>query len=270
MKSKSTISLFIFFIMCSFTYQIDLSSMVRTVRHKEKHTSTAKPLILNELTLSSKTFNLKNNKIKAISSTSAEATKNQNQNQAKIKTNNHLKKKITEKNPLDTAKEISNTINKPISTPPPFKTAVIKLKHSSKILNTNTPFSKVKEEIKNEKLACKTFENLASKITDFDITTSNLRSELMNSSRHTLSEKEKKTHIIYYFKKINDLNGLLQQYKINLFEIKQNNSNKTIVKSCESKLINLLKNVEKNFFNLFSLFKDEIKDKKIGLSLIIL
>jgi hypothetical protein len=95
-----------------------------------------------------------------------------------------------------------------------------------------------------------------------------------NESSNLIKEKiklieEKKKNFIHYYKKINEINSLLQEYKLNLFEIKKEN----IEEECKNKSNNLIKEVETNFFNFYNLLKDEIKDKNdntMGVNLIMI
>jgi len=89
----------------------------------------------------------------------------------------------------------------------------------------------------------------------------NLQMEDPKIKEKILEEKEKS--LVDYSKKMNELNSLLQQYKIELYQLKNK-------EECKNKSKNLIKDVETSFLSLFSLLKDELKDSKIEVSFIMI
>lgn len=116
-----------------------------------------------------------------------------------------------------------------------------------------------------------------SKLTDFDIKVSQLRAEFMNYTKKFLNHhytmdspdknldivKEKDGYLVSYSEKMNDLNQLLQKYKLEIYVLKKKDQ-------CPKKIINMLNEVETNFLNLITIIKDEIKESKIPLSFIMI
>ena len=129
-----------------------------------------------------------------------------------------------------------------------------------------------------KKKICKQLDDIISKLTDLDIRVSKVRSGFMTYTKQYLKTnlqmekdpkkkeqiiKEKENSLIEYSKKMNELNSLLQQYKLELFQLKN-------TEECSNKSKNLINDVETSFLNLFSLLKDEIKDSKIKVSFIMI
>jgi hypothetical protein len=120
-------------------------------------------------------------------------------------------------------------------------------------------------------------DDIIGKITDFDIKVSKLRSDFMKYTKQYLKKnlkiedpkiktkifEEKEICLIDYSKKINELNSILQQYKLELFELKNK-------EKCQNKSKNLISGVESSFLSLFSLLKDEMKESKFDVSLIVI
>jgi len=130
----------------------------------------------------------------------------------------------------------------------------------------------------NEKNAiCEKLDNILSNLTDFDIRVSQLRTDFMNYTKTFLNhhvslespEKkeefliEKDKNLVEYSGKMNDLNQLLQKYKLDIYLLKDK-------EQCPSKLKIILNEVQTNFINLMSILKDEIKESKIPLSFIMI
>ena len=131
------------------------------------------------------------------------------------------------------------------------------------------------EEEKNK--LCEKLDSILSKLTDFDIKVSNLRADFMNYSKMFLNHhytkdnqknneeitKEKDDYLVSFSEKMNDLNQLLQKYKIEIYVLKNKDQ-------CPSKIKNMLNEVQTNFLNLIAIIKDEIKESKIPLSFIMI
>lgn len=75
--------------------------------------------------------------------------------------------------------------------------------------------------------------------------------------------KEKDTYLVSYSEKMNDLNQLLQKYKLQLYVLKNK-------EKCSYKTLNMINDVQTNFISLVSLLRDEISESKIPLSFIMI
>jgi len=75
--------------------------------------------------------------------------------------------------------------------------------------------------------------------------------------------QEKDDYIVSYSGKMNDLNQLLQKYKLEVYVLKKK-------ENCPSKIKSILNEVQKNFFNLITIIKEEIKESQIPLSFIMI
>lgn len=132
------------------------------------------------------------------------------------------------------------------------------------------------EKLKHDKL-CAQLDLILSNLTDFDIKVSQLRTNFMNYTKAFLNShfsletpekreellKEKDDYLVSYSEKMNDLNQMLQKYKLELYVIKNKDK-------CENKNKNILNDVQTNFINLINLLRDEIKETKIPISFIMI
>lgn len=124
-----------------------------------------------------------------------------------------------------------------------------------------------------KKKICEEFDRIISNLTDFDIRVSKLRSDYLNYTKQYINvnlqtenpdnreriKNEKEKSLFEYAEKMNELNGLLQQYKMELFQLKN-------MEKCPKKSKNLMNDVETSFLSLFDLMKDELKESKIEIS----
>lgn len=152
---------------------------------------------------------------------------------------------------------------------PPLKTEE-KAKEDKEVIGAN-----LSEEEKNK--LCEKLDALLAKLTDFDIKVSQLRTDFMNYTKKFLNHhysidkpekkeemtKEKDDYLVSYSEKINDLNQLLQKYKLEIYVLKNK-------EQCPSKIKIILNEVQTNFLNLITIIKDEIKESKIPLSFIMI
>lgn len=114
-------------------------------------------------------------------------------------------------------------------------------------------------------------------MTDFDIKVSQLRADFMNYTKKFINHhyskekpeikeeltKEKHDYLVSYSEKMNDLNHLLQIHKLEIFVLKNKDQ-------CPNKIKVILNEVQTNFLNLITIIKDEIKESKIPLSLLMI
>jgi hypothetical protein len=89
----------------------------------------------------------------------------------------------------------------------------------------------------------------------------NLKLNDQNFDKKIFEEKE--SCLVDYSKKINQLNSILQQYKLELYELKNK-------EQCKNKSKNLINDVETSFLSLFSLLKNEMRDSKFDVNLIVI
>merc|ERR1711957_435366 len=149
-----------------------------------------------------------------------------------------------------------------------------KLANSTKFIKGEFKKNLTAEEKKKN---CKSLNDIIGNSTDFDINVSKLRTDFMTYTKQFLKKslqmedeknkqkilEEKETSLLNYSKKMNELNGLLQQYKLELYQLKNK-------EECENKSKNYIKDIETSFLSLFGLLKDEMKDSKIEVSFIMI
>ena len=156
-----------------------------------------------------------------------------------------------------------------------------KLSEISNALTDNKIFpvsANQSEILKSEKKKlCKQLENILGNLTDFDIKVSQLRADFMNYTKTFLNHhysrenktdkekylKEKDIEIVSYSNKMNDLNQLLQKYKLDMYLLKDQ-------KNCNNKVKNILTEVQTNFINLITIMKREINDSGIPISFVMI
>ena len=87
----------------------------------------------------------------------------------------------------------------------------------------------------------------------------NVNLELEAPEKREKIREEKEKSLLEYSKKMNELNGLLQEYKLELFQLKNK-------EKCPIKSKNLINDIQTSFISLFSLMKDELKESNIEVS----